>query len=210
MLSVTTFCTFVREFSSLEACSGRSAELRDSQPRNTSPSRVSDVARRSDKIAKSSVISLLNASRGRHPAMIATTVGTANADCATPTQDHLPPFTSPEHVSTGENSRTKKQNVEADSSAEGFRRKTRHGLSGPAREIGGEVVGHASLPHLRPWRPVRRQVYSNDRDRWHHRRQGQGSPAVLSTAKSSDCSGRCESGSGWQSCRSVFVRSSGE
>ncbi|MAE67260.1 MAG: hypothetical protein CMJ18_23610 [Phycisphaeraceae bacterium] len=75
--------------------------------RNPSPSRVSDVTDRSDKIAKSMVISLLNESRGRHAAMIATTVGTENADCATPTQVRLPPFTSPEHVSTGENSRTK-------------------------------------------------------------------------------------------------------
>ncbi len=50
--------------------------------------------------------------------MIATTVSMANADSAMPTHVHLPPFTSPEHISTGENSRTELPNVLPDSTVD--------------------------------------------------------------------------------------------
>ena len=85
--------------------------------RNTSPSRVSDVTGRSDKITKSMVISLLNASFGNHAAMIATAVDTANAVRVTLAHVQQRPFPLPAHVSNGENSRTEIQNVMVDSTA---------------------------------------------------------------------------------------------
>jgi len=53
--------------------------------RNTSPSCVSDVTRRSDKIAKAMIIPSLNASRGSHDSIITTAAHAANPDSATPT-----------------------------------------------------------------------------------------------------------------------------
>ena len=56
--------------------------------RNTSPSCVPDLARRSDKIAEAMVVPSLNARRGNHDSIITTVVHVANFDSATPMHVH--------------------------------------------------------------------------------------------------------------------------
>ena len=86
-------------------------------PWNASPSGVADVTRRSDKIAKSMIISLLCTSGGNHAHIITTEVHAANANVAAGARidQHLLKLAG--HPSGGENSRRKVQNVVADSRA---------------------------------------------------------------------------------------------
>ena len=101
--------------------------------RNAPSSRMADITRRPDKITKSMIIPLLNASLGNHGAMVATAVGRANANCVTPTQVQQHPFASPEYVSSGGNSRRKAQNVVADSTG---RRQAQGRHSSPPSALG--------------------------------------------------------------------------
>ena len=89
--------------------------------RNAPLSRMSNVTRRSDKITKPMIISLLCTSGGNHANIITTEVHAANANVAAGARidQHLLKLAG--HPSGGENSRRKVQNVVADSTAE-----TRH------------------------------------------------------------------------------------